>query len=98
MARRNIGFVVLGAACVTGCASTEPDDGAPTAAALSQPATDGILYFHGMSHLGLDPKAIRSAAGGREVLAPSLSDAELRGEPSKAAVDFIASHLASIVS
>jgi hypothetical protein len=98
---RALSAVVLTAlATLAGCASTDQEDGGEegAAGALSQPTEEGILYFHGMSHLGLDPKVVKHVAESNDVLTPSMSDSELQSPPPSSVLAFLKGRTTGIVS
>jgi hypothetical protein len=87
-------------AFLSGCASREPDDteGGAANALTTQHTDDAVLYFHGMSHLGLEPDEIKKVVGTEDLLAPTMSDSELQSEPSKTVLDFLKGHVEATVS
>jgi hypothetical protein len=52
----------------------------------------GVVYFHGMSGLGFARDALDGVVSGRPLLAPRLTDPEIRGEVSSEVTDFAAAH------
>jgi hypothetical protein len=97
MARASRVLLAVGLAFLTGCAETVVDE-AEEGASSDLSSTDGVLYFHGMSHLGIAPAALKHAVGDRDLLAPSLTDAQLEAPPSSAVLAFLRGHSLGIVS
>jgi hypothetical protein len=88
-------------ACLAGCTSGGGDeqesDGA-AAISAGPPTEEGIVYFHGMSHLGLDKAAITAQIHGDDLDAPQLSDAQIEAAPSSEVTSFLQRHQHATVS
>lgn len=85
-----------------GCASSSgaANESGTNEGATTATADDGVVYFHGMSQLGFRRDALTAALAGSTVdlLAPSMSDAQIRSGPSQAAREFVAAHQKTTMS
>jgi hypothetical protein len=84
---------------LVGCASSasdEPEQG--TSSDLSESSSTGFLYFHGMSHLGIDPDVLKTTAGAADLMTPRLSDGELEQPPTSAMIAFLRGRTTGVVS
>jgi hypothetical protein len=87
----------LGCSGNSGTDSAATDDltagGAPAATTEA-----GFVYFHGMSHLGFDHRALAVQVGATDLLTPTLSDSELSRQIPPSALAFISAHKSVTVS
>jgi hypothetical protein len=102
-AERRLGLVaslaLVGA--LVGCSGGhdgEPETSGAAAISDAPPTDEGVVYFHGMSHLGFAKPAIQAQIGGDDLLAPSLTDAQIEAAPSSDVLAFLPRHQRATVS
>jgi hypothetical protein len=79
-----------------GSASDEPEQG--TSSDLAESSGTGFLYFHGMSHLGIDPAVLKTTVGDADLMTPRLTDGQLEQPPTSAMTAFLHGRTTGVVS
>jgi hypothetical protein len=93
-----IAALLLGAGLLVGCVGQDAVENEDESASSLATAPEGIVYYHGMSHLGINPTMLAQTVAPRDLLAPQLSDSELEAPPAAAVRDFVNRHDTATVS
>jgi hypothetical protein len=99
---RRVAFLAAFAlSAIAGCASPTDDGEGDVEQGSTQAIStaDGFVYFHGMSHLGFAPSALRTGLGTQQsLLAPAMSDAQIQDAVSENVIDFLGARHEAVVA